>query len=475
MRVLSLLSSTALLLPALTTARPAGFEQTVLSTASSLEDLDLDLGVLSVPRDEPETGTGHLSQWSVQNKEAFLDALRNNSAGDWIIVQGNEGGDLDSLVSALALSYVYTHQPEPQKAVALLQTEEDALDLRPENPLALHYARMSSGHRDLLTLDELPMKPEEVSRRIRGIALVDHNVPRSMWAEAEVVAIIDHHDDRGIANGTANPRIIERSGSCSSLIARYMLDQLPGALTSTDEDNALHGPIPKELIELILRTVAVDTSGLKKKSRQPVDWESAERIFPRSSWRNRDFKTSMKLLDKDMSASRKALDTLDVRSLSQLRRDWKGDAIPTKSSKYPSISLGFASAPVSLEEQIKRTPEGTAPEWFAIERAWTSEIQADVSVALTNFHADDGEKYRQLAVVVAHGYGKRLHEGSANRLFRAIVNAVEESGVEGMVKWKRPDGKKLLPRRAVWQYQSDTASRKFWRPVIEKSVREWKG
>lgn len=57
-------------------------------------------------------------------------------------------------------------------------------------------------------------------------------------------------------------------------------------------------------------------------------------------------------------------------------------------------------------------------------------------------------------MVVAHGYGKRLHEGSANRLFRAIVNAVEESGVEGMVKWKRPDGKKLLPRRAVWQYQA---------------------
>lgn len=60
-------------------------------------------------------------------QEAFLDALRNNSAGDWIIVQGNEGGDLDSLVSALALSYVYTHQPEPQKAVALLQTEEGEL------------------------------------------------------------------------------------------------------------------------------------------------------------------------------------------------------------------------------------------------------------------------------------------------------------------------------------------------------------
>lgn len=42
--------------------------------------------------------------------------------------------------------------------------------------------------------------------------------------------------------------------------------------------------------------------------------------------------------------------------------------IETKSEKYPSLSLGFASAPVSLEEQIMRTPEQTPPEWFAIER-----------------------------------------------------------------------------------------------------------
>jgi len=31
------------------------------------------------------------------------------------------------------------------------------------------------------------MKPEEVSRRIEGIALVDHNVPLSVWAGAKVV------------------------------------------------------------------------------------------------------------------------------------------------------------------------------------------------------------------------------------------------------------------------------------------------
>lgn len=57
--------------------------------------------------------------------------------------------------------------------------------------------------------------------------------------------------------------------------------------------------------------------------------------------------------------------------------------------------------------------------WIHI--AWTSEIQADVSVALTNFRDEkSGEKYRQLALVVAHGYGKRLHEVSLNKFLSSL-------------------------------------------------------
>ncbi|POY70886.1 hypothetical protein BMF94_6063 [Rhodotorula taiwanensis] len=466
--------------------------------------------------DEGSTGTGHLSQWSRQNKEDFIADLKNNDADDWIIVMGNEAGDLDSLVSAMALSYMYNHLDKPQKAVALLQTEQgaqspgicassdnslippfaDALDLRPENALALHYARMSSGHRDLLTIDELPIKPNDLWHRIKGIALVDHNVPRAIWDKAEIVAIIDHHDDRGVANETANPRIVELAGSCSSLVTRYLLDQLPGASSAypiptdagelevldTDPVGAeaidlagepelnVHGPLPKELIELILRTIAIDTDALKKDSSKFVDRYTASRLFPRSSWKHRKMKDVMSILDDDMTQSRKALGGLDLRSL--LRRDWKGDSIQTKSKKYPSISIGFASAPVSLEEQIERTPEKTVPEWFA----WTSEIQADVTVALSNFKdKKTGEKYRQLALVVAHGYGRRLHAGSADRLFRQLKDAVESAGIKGLDKWHRPDKKALLPRRAVYQYQSADASRKFWRPKIEQAVKEWRG
>ncbi|GAA5872712.1 hypothetical protein JCM8547_006322 [Rhodosporidiobolus lusitaniae] len=454
-------------------------QQHVLAAPLPLPDLALN--ELADFEDDDQAGTGHLSQWSRKNKEDFLSDLRNNRADDWIVVMGNEAGDLDSLVSAVALSFGFNHFEPPQKAVALLQTDQDALDLRPENALALHYAKMSSGHRDLLTQEELPIKPTDMGHRIKGIALVDHNVPRSDWAGSKIVAIIDHHEDRGLANGShpANPRIIETSGSCSSLVTRYLLDNLPGLgdkfpVRENGVEPMVNPGFPKELIELLMRTIAIDSSGLSKDSRQPVDKQSAERLFPHSSWKHRKVKEVMKMLDKDLSASRKALDSLDLRSL--LRRDWKGDAIPTKSKKYPHIALGFASAPVSLEDQILRTPEQTVPEWFAIERAWTAEIQADVSVALTNFrHPSTGSKTRQLALVVAHGYGKRLHEGSANRLFHQLVKAIEGAGVEGLRRWERPDGKELLPRRAVYEYQSDTASRKFWRPVIEEATRTWQG
>lgn len=118
---------------------------------------------------------------------------------------------------------------------------------------------MSCVHAITTAIDELPIKPNEISHRIKGIALVDHNVPRTMWDNATVVAIIDHHEDRGVANGTANPRIVEQSGSCSSLVTRWLFDNVPGADKrkpgeGLERINHVHGPLPEELIELLLRT-----------------------------------------------------------------------------------------------------------------------------------------------------------------------------------------------------------------------------
>lgn len=203
MRWLPLLAATSSLLAPAALALPADAleprQQIVISSSDLVEQASGRGYAADFVHDSEEehTGTGRLSQWSRRNKvrtpfdglihlagrggagfaetvkrpqEDFLEALRNNDADEYIVVMGNEAGDLDSLVSAVALSFMYNHLDPPQKAVALLQTEQgasrvavtrretgadssraDALDLRPENALALHYAKMSSGHRDLLS------------------------------------------------------------------------------------------------------------------------------------------------------------------------------------------------------------------------------------------------------------------------------------------------------------------------------------
>lgn len=148
------------------------------------------------------------------------------------------------MAAALTWAYHLSHSHPDTPAVALLQTPEDALDLRPENKLALSNVKMSPGHRDLLTIDELPIKPKELSTQLRGIILVDHPVPLSVWKEAKILSIFDHHTDRGVANETAKPRIFERTASCTTIVSREMLDEL--------EKLKVEYHVPHEVFELAL-------------------------------------------------------------------------------------------------------------------------------------------------------------------------------------------------------------------------------
>ncbi|MCO5565499.1 hypothetical protein L7F22_019172 [Adiantum nelumboides] len=150
-----------------------------------------------------EEGVGHFSEWSKSIKRQFVDEVRLGKASEWVVVMGNEGGDLDSMTAALTWSYHLSHlalntthtfsqsqgqdhPPHPKKAIALLQTPRDALDLRPENKLALRNVQMSPGHRDLLTIDELPLPAEELAKQLKGIVLVDHPQALSVWDGAKI-------------------------------------------------------------------------------------------------------------------------------------------------------------------------------------------------------------------------------------------------------------------------------------------------
>jgi exopolyphosphatase len=136
-------------------------------------------------------GVGHFSEWSRAVKKEFLIDWQAGKESEWTIVEGNEGGDLDSMTAALTWAYHLGHSTEnsshPIKAIALLQTPSHALDLRPENKLALDNSQMTPGHEDLLTMDELPEDPETLSRKLKGIVLVDHAEPLRKWSHAKIL------------------------------------------------------------------------------------------------------------------------------------------------------------------------------------------------------------------------------------------------------------------------------------------------
>merc|ERR1712000_278778 len=195
----------------------ASLAATAFAVATPIEDFRPQQRVMAGSgsaqgvQDGLEIGVGHFSEWSRETKRLFLIDWQEGRSSEWIIVQGNEGGDLDSMTAALTWAYHLQHSTQntsnPIKAIALLQTPTDALDLRPENKIALANSQMSSGHSDL------------------G------------------------------AGQDAKPRIFEKVASCTTIVARQMLDEL--------EKLPEEYHMPHELLELILSAVAIDAGGLK--------------------------------------------------------------------------------------------------------------------------------------------------------------------------------------------------------------------
>ncbi|KDN52004.1 DHH phosphoesterase [Tilletiaria anomala UBC 951] len=420
-----------------------------------------------------EEGVGHFSEWSKAQKRRFIDVVRSGddaAIANWTVVMGNEGGDLDSMASALAWSYhldhIHTENFDHDRAttVALLQTPEDALDLRPENKLALSNSNMSPGHRDLLTIDELPMSAEDLSKKIKGIVIVDHPLPLSVWRGAKVLSIFDHHIDRGVAQD-ATPRIFERTASCSTIVARTLLNERE----KMGKGKEYH--VPHEMLELILAAIALDSDALSTARSMPSDVETASRLLHLSRWKDQKLQKVMARLDEQMSKAKKSLDDLSVRDL--LRRDWKGDLVHTPEGK-PDIHLGFASIPISLDDQIERTLHQRITSWFDIESQWTNEIGADVSVALTSFKArdpDTGKKAKRRQIVLSVRSDKNIDEQQADELFEAIKKTVESHPVLEVDPW--PKANQLARRQMVWEHSVAAGGRKLVRPIIEDAVGRW--
>ncbi|KAF8916596.1 hypothetical protein CPB85DRAFT_266844 [Mucidula mucida] len=282
---------------------------------------------------QPASADNALTKYLVDSKAKFLSSA---DAKEYLMVMGNEAGDLDSIASAITYAWL---QAQTRSAIPYIQTNKDDLALRPENIHALSLAGITDPKPQLLVPDDVAsISPFPATR----FALVDHNRLGSQFAtggESVVEAIIDHHEDEQ-QHLDADPRIISPAGSCSSHIALLCPPTLPS-----------------ELATLLLCAILIDTNGLKPGGKAlQVDLDAVARLLPlvypdalsvqTTDLHNIPF---LKALSEDLSERKADVSRLSPRDL--LRRDYKEYTYTLNwHEETPSIKAGLATVPLRLKD-----------------------------------------------------------------------------------------------------------------------------
>lgn len=164
---------------------------------------------------------------------------------------------MDSVVSAISYAFLRTQQAPTEHVVPIINITRDEFKLRKD--ISLLLGTYSIGQENLFFLEDFESLTEKLDRV--HLTLVDHcNIQGDVFHKYEdekrlqYDAIIDHHEDENIAKD-ANPRIIRKNGSCSSLVFNYFYSVLPDKSVFEKSD----------ICGLLLGPLLIDTTNMTQK------------------------------------------------------------------------------------------------------------------------------------------------------------------------------------------------------------------
>jgi len=266
--------------------------------------------------------------------------------------------------------------------------------------------------------------------------------------------VIDHHEDEGLYNNTANPRIIAPSGSCSSHVTTLAPRNLPS-----------------DLATLLLSAVLIDTGGLKPGGRAlPVDRRAAAFLADRSvhipSPPPPEHRLHLTPEIRDLAGSllEKKKDVRHLTTSELVRRDYKEYDYELPWAFNHTIKAGLSSTPLSLEVLDRDDDLGEAM------ISWMMQRRVSVLGVMTSFK--DDEEYtaernhqREMAWVV-HGAGLDglKVDKLAERVWRGLEESEEVAATEHGSIWLG----EIPPwaRSRVYVIGNADASRKVTAPLL---------
>lgn len=224
------------------------------------------------------------------------------------------------------------------------------LSLRPELRPVLSRAHVRLN--DLITISELPPSDQrsvKLNPQNTRWLLVDHNSLQGELGKAyggRVVGTIDHHEDENqVPKDCGNePRIITKTGSCTSLVIQYCREAWDAVSTKSQIQETTSWDT--QLAYLALAPILLDTNNLKDASKVTVtDVEAVQylesKIDDSAKQYNRDD------YFKEISSAYADIGALSLVDI--LRKDYK------QWTEFESVNLGISSAVKDMNWLLEKT------------------------------------------------------------------------------------------------------------------------
>jgi exopolyphosphatase len=366
--------------------------------------------------------------------------------------------DLDSLCSAVVFAYLRTYTPLSTSDtihIPLSNLPRADLGLRPELRPVLTRAQLKLG--DLITITDLQTSAQQTGLKPQNTRwiLVDHNVLQGELGRAyscRVIGTIDHHDDENkVPKDCGNePRIITKSGSCTSLVIDYCKEAWDAATKQSEVDET--AAWDTELAQLALAPILIDTHNLKDSSKTTSTDIKAVEYLESKIMASNDY--SREEYFQQISSAKSDIGTLSSDDI--LRKDYK------QWTDGDSVNLGMSSVVKDMHFLVDHA--GGTNAFLDNIRQFATERKLSLYAIMTT-STTDGKFKRELLVYALNNKGV-----AAARVFDE--DSADDLGLTG---WERGEldsngsGDKQEWRRCWVQSRVD-ASRKQVGPMLRKAI-----
>lgn len=253
-----------------------------------------------LPTIMPTTREANLSKYLASVTSLWKEKNQNHECNlrSFNIIMGNQAGDADSIVSALAFSYVKDILREAEKGsscndvvaytnLPVVSIRRNDLPLRRDVTLLLDVAGIDSSN--LIFLDDLPPSFLESDDDDVVITLMDHNSLRSDWdysSSLKVVEICDHHQDeeKHLESVPKEKRQVEFDADNGQALVGSTCTLVVEKLTEIHKDDTI---IDAGLSFLLLGVILLDTMNMCPLASKGTkrDEEAIQFLVSQTNWK----------------------------------------------------------------------------------------------------------------------------------------------------------------------------------------------